>query len=161
MDLQRLLGVAGQLHRDLAGERGLDAAGDVELGQLLHLVDRVLAQLLTLDVEFGEDQFALRGDGGVFAGRHREGTGREARQPGDHDGLRGDRAARHTGHQGEVGDEPVHRTEHGRPQPSTVDVAVGVVVAVGGVQWCFDVDDGHALYLPICANGRHDASRSP
>ena len=161
VDLQRLLGVAGQLHGDLAGQRRLDAAGDVELGELLHLVDRVLAQLLTLDVEFGEDQFALRGDGGVFAGRHREGAGREARQAGDHDGLRGDGAARHAGHQREVGDEPVHRTEDGRPQPSAVDVAVGVVVAVRGVQWCFDVDDGHAAYLPICANGRRAAPRSP
>ncbi len=161
MDLQRLLGIARQLHGDLAGERRLDAAGDVELGELLHLVDRMLAQLLALHVQFGEDQFALRGDGGVLAGRHREGTGRETRQPGDDDDLRSDGAAGHTGHQGEVRDEPVHGAEDGRPQPSTVDVAVRVVVAVRGVQRCFDVDDGHAAYLPKCANGLRESPRSP
>ncbi len=108
----------------------------------------MLAQLLPLDVELGEDQLALRGHGGVLARGHREGSGGESGEAGDDDGLRGDGSAGHAGHEGEVGDEPVHRTEDGRPQPSTVDVAVGVVVAVGGVQRCFDVDDGHAVLSP-------------
>ena len=48
---------------------------------------RVLAQLPPLDVQFGLDEFALRGDGGVLAGGHGEGAGGQPREPGDDDGL--------------------------------------------------------------------------
>ena len=103
----------------------------------------MLAQLAPLDVQLGLDQLALRGDGGVLAGGHGEGAGGEAREAGDDDGLLGDGAAGDAGHQGEVGDQAVHRAEHRGPQPAAVDVTVGVVVAVRLVQRRLGLDDGH------------------
>lgn len=57
-----------------------------------------------------------------------------------------------TGHQGEVGDESVHRAEHRRTQPASVHITVRVVVTVGLVQWRLSFDDGHGS--PLVPAGR-------
>ncbi|GAA3158645.1 hypothetical protein GCM10017687_91000 [Streptomyces echinatus] len=143
MYLQGLLRILRQLPGDLPGQIRLDPAGHVQLGQLVLLVLRVLAQLTTLDVEFSLDQLPLRGDGGVLARGHREGTGGQAGETGDDDGLLAHRPAGHARHQGEVGDQAVHRAEDGGTQPAAVDVAVRVVVTVRHMQRGLGLDDGH------------------
>lgn len=69
VDLQGLLGIARQLLGDLPGQLGLDTPGLVQRGEFGLLVLGVLSQLPALDLEFGLDELALRGDGGVLMRR--------------------------------------------------------------------------------------------
>ena len=60
MHLERALGIAGQLRGDLIGEFGVDAAGDVQLGELGPLGLGRATQLAPLDLDLGQGELRLR-----------------------------------------------------------------------------------------------------
>jgi hypothetical protein len=114
----RLEGAVGrQRLRHLAGQRRGQAALLVEPGELAQLALRVAAQLARLEADVGLLGVALRADGHVLTGRHREGSGDQAGDAGGDD--RGARRARcgHPEHEARGRHDAVVGAQHGGPQP--------------------------------------------
>ena len=84
----------------------------------------------SLGAHLGVDLFVGGRDGRIFAERHRERAGEQARDAAEHDGLRA-RGGGDAGDERGVADQSVHRAERRRTQPPTCDVGVRVVDLVG------------------------------
>ena len=111
----------------------------------LHL--GIAFQLAAFLRDLGLHLLGLRPDRGVLAQPHRDRAGDHAGDAGQHDRPRRDPAAADAGDERDVGDQPVHGTEHRRPQPAAGDIGVMVL---------------GARRLPIrAASGCRSRSRSP
>ncbi len=92
----------------------------------------VTGVLLALKLDFRLGQLVLRLDRDVLAGRHRERPGDQPGDAGQHDRAVRAAATADPRDQRGVGDDPVHRAEDGRAQPSAADVPVLAQFPVGG-----------------------------
>ena len=90
----------------------------------------MVLQLELLLADLRGDQLVLRGDRDVLPGRHGERPGGQARQAGQHHGVRRRAATADPGDQRDVGDQPVHGAEYSGPQPAAGDIAVLVPVCL-------------------------------
>jgi hypothetical protein len=70
------------------------------------------------------DLVVLGTHAGVFAEAHGDRTGDQAGEAGEDHVVYRDPAAAHPGDQRDVGDQAIHRAEHGRPQPTAGDIGM-------------------------------------
>ncbi len=136
MDSQRLVRVGVHNSRDLVGEVGRQPTRDPHVRQFVGLDLRVALQFAALFRHLGGDLLGLCPYRGVFAQGHRDRAGDQAGEPRDDDRVRSGAAATDAGDQADVGDQPVHGTEHRRSQPTAGYVAVVMLrdrAGVGGL----------------------------
>jgi hypothetical protein len=108
----------GHLLGDLPGEIGRDAATDIDPRQLVEFGGGRLGQFAPLARQVGFFRVRLRGDGDIFARRHRHGAGGEPRHARQHDLAHRGRGGGDADHQRGGRDQPVIGAEHGGAQPA-------------------------------------------
>ena len=116
--------------RHLSRETGLDAALDIDLGQLLSLESDVLAQLRAFSGQVGLFGIGLRADRNILSGRHRHGAGNESSDAGDEDAAWFGVGGGHADDQARGRNDAIVGAEDGGSQPADArdEMALRVLV---------------------------------